>query len=509
MASRQLTLLNGIGMNFLLEIWSSGGIRAGILFCLLIAGTPVVQGAAANPNVPPTDAGNLESQTQATPIGNGPAGKAVPWQAAVQAQKPELQRIAASDREQTATPSSDVAEAGAKVFKKCARCHTTEKGGASKVGPNLWNIIERPIASVEGYSYSKALKAARADTWTFERLDRFLANPRKAIKGNKMAFNGLRKEKERRAVIAFLGGAVSGDVNKTDAIPVAANAEAPGNVTATPAIDPLGLSAADIARIERAVAELEAILPTIDYESARYHPLHFPPAISSASDQECLVCHKEILDNKPLEKSPAGVEAAAVIAWYQTLDTYDGEQMTFHQRHLTSPFAKKVMNLTCNFCHQGNDPREEHPDLMPAGVADADTKPPFTLRKMVNPSETCLLCHGAFPDPENIMGLPGPWPEARLDFESEDAPNGCLTCHEETFRTQRHRVTYLKAASIEEAAKNSSDTCYGCHGGRAWYRNSYPYPRTPWPDMDTETTPEWAVDRPTHSDPRYALPSAQ
>ena len=249
---------------------------------------------------------------------------------------------------------------------------------------------------------------------------------------------------------------------------------------------------------------------TLDHQRARYHPLHFSPAIETASSQECLVCHQEILERKPLEESPAGVKAIDTLAWYQTLDTYEGEQQTFHWRHIESPFAKQVMNLECNFCHKGNDPREESPDMVPGKAAfSADpVTPAFTNRKMVNPSETCLLCHGAMPDPENIMGLYGPWHEIRGDMEDEENPNGCLTCHAELFRTVRHQVTYLNPEGIEEAALAGSDTCYGCHGGRQWYRISYPYPRHPWPDMDPET-PDWAKDRPTQSKEEYRLqPSA-
>ena len=129
-------------------------------------------------------------------------------------------------------------------------------------------------------------------------------------------------------------------------------------------------------------------------------------------------------------------------------------------------------------------------------------KPPFSLRKTVNVSETCLRCHGQFPW-QNMEGLAGPWHEIRDDMEPEGT-NGCLTCHE-TIRTNRHKVGYLKAAAIEEAAKaGSSDTCYGCHGGRAWYRISYPYPRTPWPDMPKDT-PDWAKGRPTAADARFRI----
>lgn len=271
--------------------------------------------------------------------------------------------------------------------------------------------------------------------------------------------------------------------------------------------DPPARSESEIARIAAALEALEQEIPTLDYQRAQFHPLHFQPLIETASNEECLACHAEILTNTPRETSPAGVKAADSLAWYQTLDTYSGDQQTFHYRHLQSEFANQVMNLQCNFCHKGNDPREESPEMMPLRPAFSTPEPKeFANRKMVNPSTTCLMCHGAFPDAENIMGLAGPWHESREDFEYPEAPNGCLSCHAESFRTQRHAVSYLKAASIEKLAREgSSDTCYGCHGGRSWYRISYPYPRHAWPLMDEGDLPEWAAGRPTRSDPAYDM----
>jgi hypothetical protein len=232
-----------------------------------------------------------------------------------------------------------------------------------------------------------------------------------------------------------------------------------------------------------------------DYEAARYSPLHFKPAIEQAKDEECLGCHREVLDAKPRSKSPAGVPAAAAKAWYQALDTYQGAQEDFHVRHITTPFAREVMDLKCNTCHQGNDPREEAPK-------PEDKAPGFTLRKMVDPSKTCLLCHGQFPW-QNMTGLEESWPKARVNFENPDMKNGCMACHGEGgFRSNRHKVNYLKAEAIEEAAKDKGDVCYGCHGGRSWYRISYPFPRHAWEGMDAET-PDWAKGRPTESEPRF------
>jgi hypothetical protein len=258
------------------------------------------------------------------------------------------------------------------------------------------------------------------------------------------------------------------------------------------------LSAPDPAT-EAAVAALAKIT---DYQHAKWHPLHFKPDIDTASNAQCLACHKEILSHKPREKSPAGVEAATSIAWYQTLDTYEGAQESFHARHLTTPLATKVMNLKCNFCHRGNDPREEAPHAS-ATAADGSG---FALRKMVDPVKTCLRCHGKFPG--EVMGLaPASWEELREGMETPEMSNGCLLCHAEQFRTVRHQVNYLNADTIEEEAKKSADLCFGCHGGRAWYRTSYPYPRHPWPGMDT-AIPDWAKDRAKQSDAEHRIEKA-
>lgn len=228
-----------------------------------------------------------------------------------------------------------------------------------------------------------------------------------------------------------------------------------------------------------------------NYEAARWNPIHFKPAIETASDEQCLACHREILDRKLRETSPAGVKASESLAWYQTLDTYEGEQETFHRRHLATPYAKRVMNMKCTTCHQGNNPREEAP--IPPTAGDAG----FTLRKMVNP-DTCLMCHGKFNFP--VMGLPSDW-----STSGEMFGGSCLTCHG-AIRTSRHKVNFLNAEAIEEGGKETADVCYGCHGGRAWYRINYPYPRHAWPGMAPDV-PEWAKDRPTVSQDRFLIDS--
>jgi cytochrome c len=95
-------------------------------------------------------------------------------------------------------------EAGKALFmKQCFTCHTTDKGGANKVGPNLWDIVGRKKASHAGFSYSSAMQAKGGD-WTYDDINHMIQKPTAFVKGTKMAFVGLAKEKERADVIAYL-----------------------------------------------------------------------------------------------------------------------------------------------------------------------------------------------------------------------------------------------------------------------------------------------------------------
>ena len=94
-------------------------------------------------------------------------------------------------------------EKGEKLFKKCSACHNYEKDSANKVGPNLWNLINRPKANVEGFAYSKAL-AEYGGEWSYEELAEFLYKPKKFVKGTKMNFAGLKKVKDRADIVYFL-----------------------------------------------------------------------------------------------------------------------------------------------------------------------------------------------------------------------------------------------------------------------------------------------------------------
>ena len=99
--------------------------------------------------------------------------------------------------------ASTNADDGAKVFKKCAACHSIAEDGANKIGPALWGVIGRKAGSVPNYKYSKAM-AAYSKNWSFEEMNGFLIKPKDWIKGTKMSFTGLKKVEDRAAVILYM-----------------------------------------------------------------------------------------------------------------------------------------------------------------------------------------------------------------------------------------------------------------------------------------------------------------
>jgi cytochrome c len=103
----------------------------------------------------------------------------------------------------TLLASADPAK-GAAGVKACAACHDFTKGGPNKTGPNLFDVVERGIASHEGFAYSDGMKARSAEKWTYENLDAFIKDPKTATPKTKMAFAGVKKDQARADIIAYL-----------------------------------------------------------------------------------------------------------------------------------------------------------------------------------------------------------------------------------------------------------------------------------------------------------------
>ena len=160
---------------------------------------------------------------------------------------------------QTADPA-----AGATAFKKCQACHTAEEGGANKVGPNLWNVINRPIATHEGFSYSAAMREfsqGGSVVWDYAHISEFLKAPRSYINGTAMAFAGIKNPQEEANLIAYLRS-LSDDPAP---LPEVAAEEAPAEDAAAPAED---ATPAETEAAAPAPAETEEAAPAETEEAA-------------------------------------------------------------------------------------------------------------------------------------------------------------------------------------------------------------------------------------------------
>ena len=99
--------------------------------------------------------------------------------------------------------NADVAK-GADAAKACGACHDFAKGGPNKVGPNLWDVVERPIGASAGFAYSDGIKAMASKNWTYADLDAWLKSPKEFVKGTKMSYAGVKKDQTRADLIAYL-----------------------------------------------------------------------------------------------------------------------------------------------------------------------------------------------------------------------------------------------------------------------------------------------------------------
>ena len=176
------------------------------------------------------------------------------------------------------------ASAGAGVAKKCAACHNFEKNGANKVGPALWNIVNRPVAAAEGFKFSDSLKvfAEGGTVWDYERLNGFLIAPKKYVSGTSMGFAGLKKPADRANIIAYLRSLADDPAP----LPQAAAAEAPAEMAAevpaavAPAEEAPAAETTVAAPIEAPAVETQVETPAATAPAAGA-PAAEPPAVEA------------------------------------------------------------------------------------------------------------------------------------------------------------------------------------------------------------------------------------
>ncbi|WP_299427918.1 cytochrome c family protein [uncultured Shimia sp.] len=202
-------------------------------------------------------------------------------------------------------PQADSAK-GEKAFKKCKACHTVDQGGKKKTGPNLFGIVGAPVASVDGYKYSKAL-VALGGTWSVDQLDAFLTKPKALVKGTKMTFAGMKKATDRANLIAYLNQ----------------NSDAPLSFEATPAT------------VNANAAEEDA------YE---YGILFDAPGVEETY-YACSACHSEMIVAQQGLSRDGWLELFEWMVEDQGMDEFEEPERTIILDYLTAHYGEDRPNF--------------------------------------------------------------------------------------------------------------------------------------------------------------------